>query len=275
MDSYTVADVTYDSETDEPEQFLLFWDGGEPETKRATPENMLLFDPEDELPFDNGLYEFVAGETALRLSADPELIVTQAGNEYSYIIHYDGDTIETTPSQAEQVLEGVYDALTADDDTSVLEQVHRTAMEKQVRRRVINTLKNTFDEYQRIEIMSNGWVIDNLFIVDWSANLYTTENDPDEGDYFRSGGSVVQKDTSHEFIQFHRSSEFEVPDSQRVRIGNENYDLTEREMLFLTKVKWVLNREYYHPDEPFWLYVEKWTDIEESSEEPSLDSFNI
>jgi hypothetical protein len=48
-------------------------------------------------------------------------------------------------------------------------------------------------------------------------------------------------------------------------------------MLFLAKVKWLLHRRHYHPDEPFWMYVDKWADVDVTSGKPdsmpNLDKF--
>lgn len=252
-------------------QFLIF-NGGQPETKRGTPENLLLFDPEDKMPFDNGLYDFLAGDSALRLSEDPPIIVQQAGDEYSYILQYDDSLVETTPSQAEELLEAMYDAI-ADGSFSRLEAFVERVLKSQVRRHVINPLVHTFSERRRIEIAPNGWLVDGFILVDWDAKMYASNDDPDEGDYVRSGGKAVKKDRTYEFVQLEKN--FTPESNETVTIDGTEYQLTEREMLFLAKVKWLLNRREYHPDNPFWSYVDKWTNIEDDADEPNLDKFSL
>lgn len=270
MSEYTVGDVSHDP-NGELEQFLLFWDDGMPETRRATPENVLLFDPEDKLPFDGGMQSFFEGENAVKISDDPEIIIDQSGDEYTYVIAVDGDIIETTPSDAEDVLDGVYKSLAEDENRKIMatyEKIKKT----QVRRNVINPLKKTFASHDRINIAANGWLIDGFYLVDWSASIYVDSDNIDEPDYIRQSGSVVEADKTYEFVQLKR--EFgESIDCQTIRIGGSSYTLTEREMIFLSKVTWLLDRETYHPDDAFWGYADRWADV--PSSEPDLDSFNL
>jgi hypothetical protein len=144
-------------------------------------------------------------------------------------------------------------------------------MEMQVRQRLVNALRRTFDDGGRIEIVSNGWLVDGFFVVDWNAKLYASNDDSDDGDYVREGGTAVKKDTSYEFVRLrHKLTEVDVDD---VRVGDDVFSLTEREKLFLAKVTWLLNRRHYHPDASFWNFVEKWTDVPD--EEPNLDQFEL
>lgn len=268
MTDYTVADVSYNQDG-EIEQFLLFWENGEPDTRRATPENVLLFDPEDNLPFDGGLQDFFDGDSALLISDDPRVIVAQSGNEYAYLLSVAGNTIETTPSQAEDFLEGVYTSLTG-GGTGDLQRLHREVVKTQVRRDIINPLQHTFPERDRISIVSNGWLVDSFYLVDWDANMYTPKTD--DGDYKRENGEAVEKDTTYEFVRLNRSVSDEI-ENETVWINGDAYELTEREMLFLSKVTWLLNRRHYHPDELFWEYTDQWADM--PAEKPNLDQFDI
>jgi len=269
MTDYTVADVSYNQDG-EMEQFLIFWDDGEPDTRRATAENILLFDPEDSLPFDGGLNQFFSGDSAVQLSDDPRVVIAQSGDEYSYILSVDGDVVETTPEQSERILEAVYDAI-ADDDIAALIDAHSGILKNQVRRRVVNLLKQTFDEAGRINITQNGWLIDDFFLVDWNAKMYAANDDKDSGDYVRSGSNAVQKDTTYEFVRLNKS--FSQIDTVDVTIDGTVKHLSEREMLFLAKVRWLLDREHYHPDEAFWTYVNQWATM--PREKPNLDQFSL
>ena len=272
-----ILDVSRDNETNELTQFLILEDG-QPETKIASPENILLYDPEDKLPFDGGMQDFLSGESALQLSEEPPVYVAQTGSDYSFILNVRGSVVETTPSQAEEVLRGIYAAL-ADDDTSKLESLHRSIMSNQVRRGVINALKHDFPESRRIEIVDNGWLVDGFYLVDWNARLYAANDDPEEDDYVRSGGSTVKKDKSYEFVRIRHSVNQEDPIV--IGIGEDNYELTEREMLFLAKVKWLLHRRHFHPDKPFWYFADRWADVDiESGKppdelEPNLDVYDL
>jgi hypothetical protein len=265
-----VLDVSRDNETNEITQFLILGDDGQPDTKVASPENLLLYDPADELPFDGGMYDFVSGESALRLS--DEVTVGQSGDEYSYVLSVGGSVVETTPAQADELLQGVYDAV-AEDDVSKLKSLHAKIIKNQVRRNIVNILAQTFEEKHRIEIVANGWLVDDFYLVDWNAKMYAKNDDPEEGDYVRDRNSKsgVSKDESYEFVRLRHS--VSSGDTTEVTIGGKAYTLSEREMLFLSKIKWLLHRRHYHPDAPFWDFAEKWATVEEK--EPNLDVFDI
>ncbi len=268
MSEFEVIDRSYD-DSGELTQFLLLLDG-QPKTKRASPENCLLYDPENELPFDGGMYDFVTGDSALRLS--DEVTVGQSGDEYSYVLAVEDSKVETTPEQADDLLQGVYDAV-AEDDTSGLKSLHAEIIKNQVRRNIVNILAQTFEEKHRIEIVANGWLVDDFYLVDWNAKMYAKNDDPEEDDYTRDRGSDsgVSKDDSYEFVRLNHSVSF--GDTMEVEIGGSSYMLSEREMLFLSKIKWLLHRRHYHPDTPFWDFADKWATVEE--EEPNLDVFDI
>ena len=279
MKQFTVADTSYNQETGELEQFLVFWSGGEPELKRASAENILLFDPEDELPFENGMYEFLNGDKALILLEEPEVIIAPTSNEYAYMLRVRNSVVETTPNQAEEVLEGVLEVVKGNGPDEIISLYHEI-MDTQVRQRVMNALYQTFDEIDRISRKSNGWVIDEYYLVDWGASLYTIDDDPDEEDYVRSAGTV-KKDGSYEFVQLRLSHKARNLDPVTVEISGEPYQLSEREMLFLAKVKWLLARRYYHPDQPFWMTADQHAAVDWESGEPdsqdsgSMGRFNL
>lgn len=263
MREYEIADKSYDKQSGELTQFLVLWEDGEPELKRASAENVLLFDPEDNLPFDDGLYNFLNGQHALQLSEEPQVVIAPTGNEYAYIIRVRDSTVETTPGQARQVLEGVADAAKGEGVDRII-SLHDEIISSQVRRTVINALRGTFEESGRITVAGNGWLVDDFYLVDWSASLWTKDDNLDEEDYVRSGGSVV-KDGSYEFVHLRVSRGVEPVE---VAINGTQYRLSEREMLFLSKVKWLLNRRHYHPDKPFWMYTDKWAAVDPKTGEP-------
>jgi len=177
-----VIDISREKETGEIEQFTVIDQSGQPQLVKATAENLLLYDPADDLPFEDGMYDFLNGDEALILSeSEPEVLVAPTSNEYCYILRVRGNTIETTPKHAERVLEGIKDA-TLDGNLESLISVYDEIMSKQVRRHVINALHATFDEAFRIEETSSGWLIDDFYLVDWTASMYAATDDPDESD---------------------------------------------------------------------------------------------
>lgn len=282
------VDLSHHKETGELQQFTVLDDDGQPQLVKATAENVLLYDPENELPFDNGMYNFLSGEEALVLSqSEPKVMVAPTSNEYCYIIRVGERTVETTPNQAENVLRAIKDA-TIERDISSLTSLYESIIKSQVRRDIINRLRVTFDEHERISQVNRGWLVDDFYLVNWEASLYTKHNNPDEGDYKRGGGGVRKTDTSYEFIQGSVTRDVK---PVNVTIDGESVSLTEREMLFLTKVKWLLNRREQHPDMPFWKWADKYAavnkytgepepepeadDGEEGDDEPDSSTFNL
>jgi len=275
----TVIDVSTNRDTGEIEQFTIINEQGQPELMKATATNMLLYDPMDELPFDGGLGSFLSGDEAILLSEEPKLIVSSTSSRNCFIIHYDGNTVETTPAMSESVLRGVKEAA-VDEDIGALIDVYDEVMSKQVRRDVINALLDTFDETFRIEKTPSGWVVDEFFIVDWTASMYAKTDDPDSADVVRSGSGVVEADRSFEFVQLYLNRDIE---PVTVSINGESFRLSEREMLFLGKVNWLLDRRHYHPDDEFWMNVEQYTavdwetgePVEQDEDEPDLSKFSL
>lgn len=275
----TVIDVSTNRDTGEIEQFTIINEQGQPELMKATATNMLLYDPMDELPFDGGLGSFLSGDEAILLSEEPKLIISSTSSRNCFIIHYDGNTVETTPAMSESVLRGVKEAA-VDEDIGALIDVYDEVMSTQVRRDVINALLDTFDETFRIEKTSSGWVVDEFFIVDWTASMYAKTDDPDSADVVRSGSGVVEADRSFEFVQLYLNREIE---PVTVSINGESFRLSEREMLFLGKVNWLLDRRHYHPDDEFWMNVDQYTavdwetgePVEQDEDEPDLSKFSL
>jgi hypothetical protein len=135
----------------------------------------------------------------------------------------------------------------------------------------VNALRLTFPESSRITVTQSGWLVDGFYLVDWNAKLYASNDDPDSADYVRSGGKAVEKDTSYELVQLrHRLDEI---GTETVTIDGSQYTLTEREMMFLARVTWLLDRRYYHPDDDFWNFCDQWASVESS--EPDTDVFTL
>lgn len=267
-----IIDRSHNRETGELQQFTIIRDDGQPDLVKATPENVLLYDPENDLPFGDGpgegMHEFLAGEQALILSEDdPEVIVAPTNNEYCYILRVRGNTVETTPNQSEDVLTAIKTAA-IDGEIFDLVDLYDEIMSSQVRRPVVNALYQTFTQDNRIEVADRGWLIDEFYLVNWEASMYTRHNDPDKPDKKRGGGGITETDRSYEFVQLSLRRDIEPIE---VTIRGETYRLTEREMLFLAKVKWLLNRREHHPDKPFWKFADQYAAVDWQTGEPETD----
>jgi len=277
-------DISRDRETGEIKQFTIIDKHGQPQLIKASPENILLYDPEGKLPFDGGMYEFLQGNQAIVLNEDdPKIMVAPTDNEYCYIVRVRNRTVETTPSQAKRALEAIK-AATIDKDITEIVQLHDDIVSNQVRRDIVNKLMTTFEETARLKKTGRGWLVDDFYLVNWEASMYTKHNDPNEGDYKRGGGGVTKTDTSYEFVQLSVNREIEPIE---ITVGGSTVRLSEREMLFLGKIKWLLNRREMHPDIPFWQFSDKYasvdnitgepetTDEDSSDERDTPDGFNL
>lgn len=262
-----VIDRSYHKKTGELQQFTVIDNTGQPQLVKATPENVLLYDPEDKLPFSNGLQGLLDGEEAIKFSDDPEVIISQTTNNKCFLVRVDGRTVETTPSQSSRVLESIKQAA-LDGSVQGLIELHEHVVAKQVHRSVINALMQTFNESERLTKTGDGWLVDDFYLVNWEASLYTAHNDPDENDYRRAGSQVTETDGSFEFVQLRLNREI---DPVTVTIDGDEYQLTEREMMFLAKIKWLLGRRSYHPDTSFWTWTDQYAAVDQITGEPTSD----
>lgn len=257
---FEILDRNRDRDSGKLLAFLVMEDG-ETKMKKATPENVLLY--------EHGLKQFLTGNHAVIVSgSNPEVIIAPTGNNQAYLLRVNGSTVETTPAQATNLLSALRDAVeaqnSAERDNAISEMVgvYDDIISSQVRRWLVRALKTTFDrtERQRIDEVDRGWLIDDFYLVDWNANLYTAEDDPEEDDYSVSSGQARAVDRSYEFL---RLSPRNSPEPMDVTINDDEYRVSEREMLFLSKVRFMLDRRYYHPDKPFWEYTDNLADIDD------------
>ena len=246
MKSYEIVDKNYDKTTGELQSFLLIWDDGEPEIKSATPQNYLLYIDE--------LYGFLDGDEALVFDDNGTRIsVLRADSNTSYYLSIDNTTVIVDGRRAERLLTGIK-AARERGVYSMLRAVHEQVLKTQVRQHIINLLYDTFeeDDRRRISISDTGWVIDEYYFLDWSASIYSKEDDIEEPDYTRVNNEAVKSDRSYQLVQLRHNSDM---DDVRVSINGESYELTEIEITFLSKARWLLDRHEYHPDVPFWMYM--------------------
>lgn len=220
---------------------LIFDDGSRPESYKANAKNKLLF--------EEGMYEFIEGQEVRKLNDNPEVII--GSSEETYLLSVDGSIIETMPSQASDFLEGVLQSR-QENSTQKLQALHQNIISDQVRRRYINLLVSIFDE-SRIDTTTNGWLVDGFILVTWDASVYLKDDDKES--YERVGNEAVKVDKSKQFVKV----EVPIPDEpDTITIDGTEITLTEREMMFLRRVEWLLHRRDYHPDTPFWDFAERW-----------------
>lgn len=245
MKEYEILDKNTDKDGN-LESFLIVWEDGEPELKNGSVVNELLFIDE--------LYSFIGGETGVILNQDPFVAVQPTEQERTYLVTVNDTTITSYPDTSSRLLEGVKEVIDGEGLDSIL-LLHEELMQSQVRRGFINSLLETFtlEEQERIDLYSNGWLIDGMYLVNWDAELYQY-NDSEE--HYEVGiNGTVSVDTRHELVgvDTHES----ISDDVEIIVNDVSYNLTEKECKFLTKVKWLLGREEHHSDIPFWVNADK------------------
>jgi len=226
---------------------LLLTDGGT-ELIDGSAENTLLY--------VHGLREVLEGEQGAKLSEDPYVSVEKTAARSVYRIAVGDRPVESMPHQADDVLEALQAAV-EDSNLDPLLDIYEEIIDSQVRRGVVNDLKELLPniDSDRIEVTDRGWLIDGFYVVDWTASVYVVTDDPNEDDYVIQTSGVGRTERDHEFVELVPS---ESPERKKVTMPDgESVIVGEREMMFLSKVEWLLNRTSYHPDESFWRYNEQ------------------
>lgn len=246
-DNFGVRDVNR-AEDDEVLSLLV-------EEPPGTPPHFIDGSVENVLLYLHELKEFLDGEQGALLSNDPHISVQPTTAESVYRIQVGDQPVESMPNQSDDVLRGVKEAI-ENEDLDPIVSVYKEILNNQVRRDVIGELIDLLDSLPagRLQVTGSGWLVDQYYLVDWTASVYAIEDDRDSPDYRRSGGTVEVTDKSKEFVELNVGYS---PDEMMIRKPDgEELILGEREMLFLAKVKWLLNRTQYHQDEPFWRFNE-------------------
>jgi hypothetical protein len=217
--------------------FLVRVDG-ELKRKAKTNKNVLLY--------KHGLYSLLRedGKRTILSQEDPYIAIEPTNNDDVYALWHGlhNHPVMTPPSKSEKVLEGVITSIEYGDHTK-LSQVYQYVLDNQVRRNIMSHLINEFPV--NVVETSEGWQVDGMFLVTWETNIYLAADDLDEDTYIVSGG-VSRTDERKEFITLTPERE---PEPRELTIDGSEYTLGELEMLFLAKVKYLLDfREHLNDD---------------------------
>lgn len=199
--------------------------------------------PANELLYKHGLYEFLyGGENEKRIinRNNPFVAVKPHHREGEYKVWYNDRDIGviTQPSDEKKLLNGVLDSI-EENDYGRIKEVYDEILSNQVRRQVISPLSIVYPRDKVVPI-NEGWVIRGMFKLTWEAEIYLVGKDLEEGDYKRSGGDVIKKDSPQELITI---SPDETIEPKTVKIGDSQHTLTELEMEFISKVEYLLEFE--------------------------------
>lgn len=246
-DDYGVRDVNRADDNEVLSMLVEEPPGHPPHFIDGSDENVLLY--------LHGLKEFLNGQEGALLSEDPHISVKPSVSESVYHITVGDRAVESMPNQSDDVLRAMKDAI-ENRELQPIVDIYKEIINNQVRRDVITDLIEILDILPkgRLQATASGWLIDSYYLVDWTASVYVIEDDRDGPDYTRSGDTVEVTDKSKEFVELQASYS---PTRMSVkRPDGETLVLGEREMMFLSKVKWLLERTKYHQDEPFWRWNE-------------------
>jgi hypothetical protein len=155
-----------------------------------------------------------------------------------YRISTNGETVHV-PSRYEA------DALRAlrEEDGEALLDVFLNTRAEQVRQDNVALFMSRFD-LERVENTSEGWVIDDTFIVQWNGENYLVNDIPI---HERQGGSTQVVDESKQA----RDLSFNLPESVTAETPTgEEVELSQREQRFLATVEVLLNPFEYLDEEP-------------------------
>jgi len=229
--------------------FVVQKPDGEVSIKKGTAENILLYEHE--------MYKLFNTEKETTLLQDPEIKIKPSSSSSVYTLTVNGETILTSPKHSNAVMEGVKE-LVEYDDFDPLMDVWEEIIESQANRMLVDKLFPHIGlldgNRNRVRQTAGGWLIDDYYLVDWTAEIYLAE----EGDsYTLGGGGVVEADKSHEFLEMRGGDNIESFDRQTIRIGDEEHIIGKKEVRFFAKVHWLLNRFDMLQDKPFWIYHER------------------
>lgn len=209
-----------------------------------TPKNKLLFDREQYAVNGKSLYTLLHGsdDTRIVLDADPYVALAPTQHEDVYRLWYgtpERNSVRTPVERVADVLNGIIDVV-EDNDHDCLKGVYDHVINNQVRREVVGL----FLDYNklptdRIEVMAEGWVIDDMFLVTWDTDVYLWTDTWKEGSY--DPRSSQQYEQPGEFVTIEPQGEL---DPRDVRVGTQTYRFGKLERLFIYRVNWMLDWEH-------------------------------
>lgn len=230
--------------TELPNMLLLDIDGTVTYVSN-TPKNKLLFDREKFSINGKSLYSLLHGNDGMRVVLsydDPYVALSPSQHEDVYRLWYgtrDHHDVRTPVEQVEKVLNGIIEVV-EDDDPSALKEVYDHVINNQVRREVVGLFLD-FGKLptDRIDVMAEGWLIDEMFLVTWDAKVYLWTDSWKEGSYDPRRSTQYEK--PGEFITIEPEKELEPTD---IPVGNQTYRFGKLERLFVHRVNWMLDWEH-------------------------------
>ncbi|QLG30001.1 hypothetical protein HUG10_20560 (plasmid) [Halorarum halophilum] len=225
-------------------------EGWETRNVTKTNRNVLLY--------EHGLYDLVygSGNEILELSQTPYAAVASHEQEGTFTVWVnDEPPIETPPRMEEDVLEAVREILDNERRTiAPLTEIHKTILDTQVRRHVINRLLDeapfsAFTERGLIDTESRGWLLYDQLLLTWEGEFRNQSNE--DRRYEVSGSGVRQVESVNEAFSLSRRGQQDVTeygedgeqttnDRITVEFGDVTHTFGEKEVAFISRVVWAL-----------------------------------
>lgn len=206
---------------DDPDVYLVEYPDGSQVYEPATPTNQALF--------EDGLYEEVQGYSGGYTRPGETVDVFIDVEQKDYRIESDGMCVDVPDEMVPDLFDAVSDQLDAD----VVMDMYDEIVSGQVRRNVVSRFYDAFPS-DRVECISDGWVVDDTFLVDYEANNYLVEN---ESVYVREGGDMVEADESKQAVDLN----FDVTEVREMRSPDgDTVEVSEAEQTFLATVECLL-----------------------------------
>ncbi len=193
----------------------------------------LVFKPNNEitrLRFLHGLHEFLSQPMQSRYLGD-DILISSTYNENVFTIEWDGDLVQNPPSLAENVLKALLDAIER-KDTDPIKALFCRIKELRIREETIEAIVHTVPPH-RIKYQKDSIIIDDLFRLEKNGHAYRCDNN-------RHLCIVPGNRTIKPMV---------------IRYRNFDISLSETDVLFLSKLFFLLAAERYRNDSGFWHQV--------------------
>ena len=193
----------------------------------------LIFKPNNEitrLRYLHGLHDFLSQPLQSRYLGD-DVLVSSTYNENVFTIEWDGDLVQNPPSLAEDVLRALLDAIER-NDTQPMKVLFRRIKELRIREEIIEAIVHTVPSH-RIKYQKGSIIIDGIFRLEKNGHAYRCDNNRHL--------CIVPKNKKI--------------DPMIIRYKNRDISLSETEVLFLSKLFFLLAAEKHKNDFIFWNQV--------------------
>lgn len=216
-----------------------------------TPKNKLLYDRETYAVNGKSLYTLLHGADEgerVVLNEDPYVAVAPSQHENVYRLWYgarDQYSVRTPVDRVEDVLRGIID-LVEDDDPGTLADVYDQVINNQVRREIVGLFLD-FEKLptDRIDVLAEGWLLDEMFLITWDAEVYLFTESWKAGSY--DPRSAKQYEQPGEFLTITPTDDAGNPvevEPQEIPLGDRTVRFGELEWLFIYRVRWMLDWEH-------------------------------